>query len=135
MGVRGLACMIVLILAAVFVAVAAFGVNRRFFRDIYIIVRGKRYSGVCVGKFGFKNGDHMVTWSDSDNEGRMEVFPVATIRKPPFSIPVYCVDNDPKKSNLGIRSILYYLPVLILTDLTLGALIFGAIPEWIGLLF
>ena len=80
MGVRGLACMIVLILAAVFVA-------------------------------------------------------VATIRKPPFSIPVYCVDNDPKKSNLGIRSILYYLPVLILTDLTLGALIFGAIPEWIGLLF
>ena len=127
--------MIVLILAAVFVAVAAFGANRRFFRDIYIIVRGKRYSGVCVGKFGFKNGDHMVTWSDSDNEGRMEVFPVTTIRKPPFSIPVYCVDNDPKKSNLGIRSILYYLPVLILTDLTLGALIFGAIPEWTGLLF
>ena len=125
-----MACMFLLFAALIFICIAAFGANRRFIRDIWIIAKGNRYEGVCIGKFGFKDCEHIVMWTDSDDLERCAHFSVTTFRKPPFPVVVYTLDNSPQKANLGIVSIVCYLPVLILTDLTLFALIFGAIPEW-----
>lgn len=127
-------CVLFLVIAALFVGAAAFFATKHFVRDVYIIVRGRRYTGVCTGKCGFRMCEHRVEWTDSEGVPNLSLFSVTTFRKPPFELPVYSVDNDPKKSNLGLRSIIYYLPVLVLTDFTFLALIFGAIPEYLKLL-
>ncbi len=129
-----MACVILLVLSAVFVAAAAFFATKHFVRDVYIIVRGRRYTGVCTVKCGFRMCEHRVEWTDSEGVLNVNLFSLTTFRKPPFELPVYSVDNDPKKSNLGLRSIIYYFPVLVLTDFTFLALIFGAIPEYVNLL-
>lgn len=115
-------------------AAAAFFVTKRFVLDVWIIIKGTRYNGVCTSKFGFRNGDCCVEWKDSENVLNKGLFSVTTFRKPPFVLPVYSIDNEPKMVNLGLRSILYYLPLLVITDFTFILLVFGAIPEYLSLI-
>ena len=126
---------LILIAVTIFISLAAFFATKRFVRDVIIIIMGEKYIGVCTSKFGFKRSDHLVEWTDSESFLNKMTFPVTTFREPPFEVSVYSIGNDPKKSNLGIISILYYFPVVILTDFTFLALIFGAIPEYLGLMF
>ena len=127
--------LIFLLLCVPFIAAAAFFANKRLIRDVYIIVRGRRYTGTCTHKFGFRDGEHLVVWTNSENADLIAHFTVTTFGKPPFELPVYCVGDDPKKANLGLRSIICYLPVVLLTDLTFFGLVFGAIPEWWEIVF
>ncbi|MBR1824202.1 MAG: hypothetical protein IJ779_08225 [Ruminococcus sp.] len=95
------------------------------------MIKGKRYIGTCTSKSGLKNTVHRVEWTDQAGIRNVALFSITSLRKPPYSIKVYSIDGEPDKANLGIRSIMYYIPVVILFDMTLLLLVFGTIPEFI----
>jgi|GEM_PF-4050565 len=119
----------VLFIIAILVAIPCFMVTKRLIGDISIMIKGKRYIGTCTSKSGIKNSVHRVEWTDSDGVKNIGLFSVTTLRKTPFQLKVYSVDNDPNKANLGFRSLGYYAVIVILFDFTFFALVLGAIPE------
>lgn len=120
-----------LLIIAILVAIPCYMVTKRFISDINIMIKGKRYIGICTSKGGTKNSAHRVEWTDSEGVKNIFLFSATTFRKPEFHVKVYSIDNDPNKANLGFRTLCYYAIIVILFDFTLLALVFGAIPEYL----
>lgn len=90
-------------------------------RDVKIILHGKCYIGTCTG-FRVKHRhrkDVRVEWITDDDKKKVRFFNSNDIRsKYPFSCKVYCVNNNSRKANLGLHTIIPEI-VLILICLTL----------------
>ena len=124
----------VIVFIGCLVAFPCFYVTKMLITDVYIMIKGERYMDTCTSKSGIKNCCHRVEWKDSKGIKNAALFNITSFRKPPFRIKVYSVGNDPDKTNLGLRSVLYYIPVVFLFDTVLLALFFGALPEYIRFL-
>ena len=72
----------------------------------------------------------LVVWKDDNNIEHKKLFAFTPRYDVPFPIGVYMIGDNEKKSNVGIKSILPYLPTLFLAIFVQIVLVFGTIPDY-----
>ncbi len=109
--------------------------------DIYIIRKGNRYNGICLGMTRpYRSASSLfVEWTDSDNMKHKRSFNATDNKsKYPHNVNVYSYNNKPKYTNLGWRTlikdfgyVLTFLPFVILSVVMLCLLISDMIKHGI----
>ena len=110
--------------------------------DIYIIRKGDKYDGNCLGMSRqYRSASTLfVEWTDSDNTNHKRSFYAIDNRsKYPHSVNVYSYNNDPEQTNLGWRTLiedivymLIFLPFVVLSVYLNYALIHEIIQNGIN---